>query len=181
MLKGTTVRLAWQRGRLKVCLDGRDVTGEIRSPEVSALVSEVSAIPAVRRKMVAEQRRSAQGRDIVCEGRDIGSVVFPDAELKVFLDCDMRARAARRLAEMVEKGLVKTGGKTQKVKRRTGKGGLGGVMGNLRKRDRIDSSRRMSPLVRVPEAVLVDTTDLTIEEQVEIVCDLARRRQTQKV
>jgi cytidylate kinase len=146
---------------MKVLLDGKDVSEEIRSPEVSALVSEVSAIPAVRKKMVAEQRRVARGQAVVCEGRDIGSVVFPDADLKVFLECDTADRARRRQLELAEGGTRVS---------------LKSVLTNLVKRDRIDSGREASPLRRMPDAVLVDTSHLTIEEQVAVVCDLAKRR-----
>ncbi|MEO0081377.1 MAG: (d)CMP kinase [candidate division WOR-3 bacterium] len=187
LLRSTTVGVHWRRDMLGVTLDGRDVTRDIRAPEVSDLVSVVSAVPAVRRKMVAEQRRIARGRRIVCEGRDIGSVVFPDAELKVFLDCDLLSRAERRFDEMVEKGLVSAEVRMQnaerrgqRLKTRTRTCELNGVLKNLKTRDRIDSSRQMSPLVRVPDAVLVDTTMLSIEEQVRIVCWLVRQRLAQK-
>ncbi len=161
VLAALRLAVEWDRGRLRVRLGSRDVTRAIRAPRVSDLVSEVSAIPAVRRVMVAEQRRAARGRDLVCEGRDIGSVVFPDADLKVYLDCDLSARASRRELELRTGGL---------------RVGRPAVRRNLSRRDRFDSSRRMSPLRRVPDAVLVDTTMLTIEEQVAVVCFLARRR-----
>jgi CMP/dCMP kinase len=161
MLASTTVGLDWKDGSVRVWLDRRDVSRAIREPQVSALVSQVSAIPAVRHKLVAEQRRIARGRNVVCEGRDIGSVVFPDAGLKIFLVCDDRARAERRRIELAGQG--------RRVAQRS-------VLANLRKRDRIDSGRKMSPLTRTPDAVLVDTTQLSIEEQVAIVCALARKR-----
>ncbi len=164
MLRTTRVGVEWNRAGMRVKLDGKDVSEAIRSPKVSQFVSEVSAIPAVRHKMVAEQRRVAAGQAVVCEGRDIGSVVFPDADLKIFIECDAAERARRRQLELVGQG-VRAGRKT--------------VLANLLKRDRIDSGRETSPLRRMPDAVLVDTTHLTIEEQVEIVCDLARRRCTQ--
>lgn len=157
----TRVVIAWRADGYRVMLDGRDVSRAIREPRVSALVSEVSAIPAVRHALVAVQRRAARGRSVVCEGRDIGSVVFPDAGLKVFLDCDIRARARRRVEELRSVGT---------------RANAAAVRRNLTKRDRIDSGRALSPLVRTPDAVLVDTSDLSIEEQVGIVCDLARRR-----
>jgi cytidylate kinase len=128
---------------------------------VSGYVSEVSAILAVRHKMVAEQRRVAAGQAVVCEGRDIGSVVFPDADLKIFIECDALERARRRQLELAGQGV------------RTGRMA---VLANLVKRDRIDSGREVSPLRRVPDSILVDTSNLSIEEQVSIVCDLARRR-----
>lgn len=161
MLEATRIDLDWRAGRMLVRLDGRDVSKAIRAPRVSDFVSEVSAIPAVRRKLVVEQRRAAAGRSVVCEGRDIGSVVFPDAGLKIYLDCAVGARAGRRLKELAGAG------------RRSS---AAAVRANLVKRDRIDSGRKMSPLVRTADAVLVDTTHLAIEEQVAVVCDLARRR-----
>jgi cytidylate kinase len=111
--------------------------------------------------MVAEQRHVAAGRSVVCEGRDIGSVVFPDAGLKIFLVCETPERARRRRLELAEKG--------SRVSRRS-------VLANLVERDRIDSGREVSPLRRVPDAVLVDTSHLTIDEQVSVICDLAGRR-----
>jgi len=161
LLRRTSVSVAWGRRGMRTFLDGRDVSKDIRSPDVSTFVSEVSAIPAVRHKMVAEQRRVAAGQSVVCEGRDIGSVVFPDADLKIFLECNAAERARRRQMELAGQGL---------------RAGRKAVLANLAKRDRIDSGREVSPLRRMPDAVLLDTTHLTIEEQVAIVCDLARRR-----
>jgi CMP/dCMP kinase len=161
LLQRTSVTVAWDRRGMGTFLDGKDVSQEIRAPEVSALVSEVSAISTVRRRMVLEQRRVAAGQAVVCEGRDIGSVVFPDADLKVFIECDAAERARRRQLELAEGGTHAS---------------LKSVLANLAKRDRIDSGRELSPLRRMPDAVLLDTTHLTIEEQVDIVCDLVRRR-----
>ena len=161
LLQRTSVTVAWDRRGMRTFLDGKDVSMEIRAPEVSALVSEVSAMSTVRRRMVVEQRRVASGQAVVCEGRDIGSVVFPDADLKIFIECDMTERARRRQLELTGQGVC---------------AGQKAVLANLVKRDRIDSGREVSPLRRMPDAVLIDTTHLTIEEQVDIVCDLARRR-----
>jgi CMP/dCMP kinase len=160
LLQRTRVGVAWDHRGMRTFLDGRDVSEEIRSPEVSALVSEVSAISTVRRRMVVEQRRVAAGQAVVCEGRDIGSVVFPDADLKVFIECDAAERARRRQLELAGLGVCT---------------GRDAVLANLAKRDRIDSGREVSPLRRMPDAVLLDTTHLTIEEQTLIVCDLVRR------
>jgi cytidylate kinase len=162
LLRRTKVGVTWDRRGMRVLLDGCDVSEEIRRPEVSGFVSEVSAVPAVRSRMVVEQRRVARGRTVVCEGRDIGSVVFPNADLKVYLECDAAERARRRRMELAANGT--------RISTRA-------VLSNLTRRDRIDSGRKASPLVRVPDALLVDTTMLAIDEQVAIVCDLARRRQ----
>ncbi len=162
LLARTRIELEWHGEKLRVRLDGRDVTEAIRSPAVNRLVSPVSALRVVRERLVAEQRRLAKGRDVVCEGRDIGSVVFPGADLKVFLDCNLEERARRREEEL--RGLGAKGVSGAAVRK------------NILERDRIDSGRRLSPLRRVPDAVLVDTTHLTIEEQVAVVCALVRRR-----
>lgn len=165
VLARTRIDLEWHRGRLQVRLDGSDVTAAIREPRVNARVSEVSALKVVRAKMVGEQRRIGRGQDLVCEGRDIGSVVFPNADLKVFMDCDLAQRAGRRKSELRALG--------SRTSRKV-------VSDNLRERDRTDSGRAASPLVRVPDAVLIDTSDLTIDEQVEIVCALVRQRAAAK-
>lgn len=161
MLRTTFVNVEWRPTGMRVRLDGRDASEEIRSPDVSSFVSEVSAIPVVRKRMVAEQRRVAARHAVVCEGRDIGSVVFPCADLKIFLECDTEERARRRQLELSGQGA---------------RASREAVRDNLVKRDRIDSGREASPLRRMPDAVLVDTSQLTMEEQVSVVCDLARRR-----
>lgn len=158
LLANTRIDLKWESDRLRVLLDNRDVTETIRTPRTSELVSPVSAIGIVRQKMVAEQRRLAQGKNVVCEGRDIGSVVFPQAQLKIYLDCALPERARRRQLELTESVSLRQ------------------IEENLQTRDRLDSRRTLSPLRRVPDAILIDTTHLTIEEQVAIVCALARRR-----
>ncbi|MGQ9708271.1 MAG: (d)CMP kinase [bacterium] len=158
LLKKTRVELKWRNNRMRVYLDGRDVTAAIRKPEVSELVSRVSTIGSVRKTLVKEQRRLAAGRNIVCEGRDIGSVVFPHAQLKIFLDCNLNERTQRRQRELG-----------------AGRIGLRAIKRNLTERDRIDSRRRLSPLHRVRDALLLDTTHLTINEQVGVVCALANR------
>jgi cytidylate kinase len=148
-----------------VILDGEDVTQAIREQAVDKLVSPVSAIPLVRQRLVAEQRRIADGRQVVCEGRDITSVVFPDADLKFYVDADIAARVNRRQAELKHKG-VTVAGKA--------------IIDNLSERDYIDSTRTHSPLTRVKDSIYLDTTNLTIEEEVMIVVDLARMRLERK-
>jgi cytidylate kinase len=149
----------------RIIMDGEDVTPAIRAPEVDKLVSPVSAIAVVRQKMVAEQRRIARGRNVVCEGRDIGSVVFPDADLKFYMDADMTARADRRRSELKGKGVTMT----EKA-----------IADNLTERDYIDSTRSHSPLTRVRDAIVLDTTNITIDEEVAIVVLLARLRLKRK-
>jgi cytidylate kinase len=135
-----------------VLADGVDVTWAIRTPAVDANVSPVSAYAGVRRALVAQQQRVAQGRAVVMVGRDIGTVVLPDADLKIYLDATVEERARRRWREMEERG--------KRVDCRA-------VLASMRRRDQIDSSRDVSPLRPAEGAVLIDTTDLAIDEVVE--------------
>jgi CMP/dCMP kinase len=138
----------------RVLLDGRDVTEAIRAPQVSQAASEAAAEPAVRVAMVAEQRRLLGRGDWVAEGRDIGTVVAPDADVKVFLTADPQERARRRAAEL--------GADPQ------------AVLAEQTIRDERDRTRAQSPLVPAPGAVQLDTTALTFEQVVDRVADLAR-------
>ena len=151
---------------LRIILDGKDVSKEIRKPEVDKLVSQVSALPLVREKMVKEQRRIAKGRNVICEGRDIGSVVFPNANPKLYLDCDLEERTKRREKEQKEKGI--------KITRKA-------IKENFLERDYIDSTREHSPLRKTSDAVFLDTTNLTIEEEVKIVVDMIKERLKKKI
>lgn len=139
----------------------RDVTEEIRTPEADRAVSPVAKMARVREAMVAQQREIARGHDSVVEGRDIGTVVFPDAELKVFLTAGAQERARRRGAEQRAKG--------HDVSDEY-------VLADIRRRDEVDSTREHSPLTRAADAVEVDTTGLTIEQVVDKVAQLARER-----
>lgn len=139
-----------------ILLNGEDVTDEIRQMYVSDAVSEVSAIKAVRLAMVAQQQRLGQDKDTVMDGRDIGTTVFPDADLKIFMTADPKVRAERRYRELINKG--------EKVN-------LEEVFENLAHRDFIDTTREESPLVRAPDAVVLDNTDLNEQEQLQFVLD----------
>ncbi|MFN8237267.1 MAG: (d)CMP kinase [Chitinophagales bacterium] len=140
-------------------LNGTDVEDAIRQPEVAALVSEVAAMSNVRRMLVSRQQKMAAQKGVVMEGRDIGSVVIPDAELKFFMTADVDVRTKRRQDELLKK---------------TGKlFPLEELKANLLHRDRIDSTREDSPLTKVPEAIEIDTTYLTLDEQIEIICQKA--------
>jgi cytidylate kinase len=142
----------------EVFLNGVNVEKEIRKMHISDKVSEVSAIPAVRHAMVAQQQKMGKKRGIVMDGRDIGTRVFPDAELKIFMTADINVRAARRQQELLEKKQLVN---------------LEEVMENLLHRDLIDTSREESPLRQAEDAHLIDTTYITVEEQVEEVVHLA--------
>ncbi len=149
-------------GGLDVLLDGADVTAAIRSPEVSRAASQIAVVPEVRRVLVAEQRRAAQGGGAVMEGRDIGTVVFPDADLKIYLTASPKVRARRRWQEHQEKG--------EQI-------ALERVVEEVRERDRRDQEREASPLVRAEDAVWVDSTAMEAEEVARLVVMLARERE----
>lgn len=160
------------RGRGPILLDGEDVTEEIRSEEVSAAASVMSSVPAVRRALVEQQRAIGARESCVMEGRDIGTVVFPDADLKVFLVASLETRAERRLRQSSE-----TGGPADAGSRDGGAADrLDEIMELIAERDARDSTRADSPLIRAADAVEIDTTALTIEQQVGRVVDLAMER-----
>jgi CMP/dCMP kinase len=140
-------------------LNGVDVSSEIREKPVNDKVSEVAALSSVRKKLVEEQRNIGINRGIVMDGRDIGTVVFKDAELKVFLTASHEIRASRRFNELLSKGIQTT---------------LEEVSDNLQKRDLIDSTREDSPLVKAYDAKLLDNSILNEKEQLEVVLKWAR-------
>jgi len=140
-----------------VYADGEDVTWDIRRPEVDAHVSPVSAYPGVRRALTAQQRRIGLKGKVVMAGRDIGTVVLPEADLKIFLDASPEERARRRWKELRERGE---------------EADYQQVLASIRRRDRIDSSRQYAPLRCAQDAVYVDTTHLSIEEVLERVLRL---------
>lgn len=147
----------------RVLLNGEDVTEAIRDQEVSTAASEIAAIPAVRRALVEQQRRLGQNTSVVMEGRDIGSVVFPDATLKIFLDAPAPVRAGRRTREIQHRGEAQD---------------EGAVAREMEERDRRDRSRPESPLVQAPDAVYIDSAELAVEEVVEAILRVVRSRTT---
>jgi cytidylate kinase len=147
-----------------VFLDGADVTSEIRSAEVTAEVSEVAAHPGVREVLVEIQRRLAQGGG-VAEGRDIGTVVLPDADLKVFLTASREERARRRLADETDGAYEAAYGGAYEGRGRGS--GLAEVLADIDRRDRLDSEREASPLKVAPDALVIDTTSKTPAETVD--------------
>ena len=145
-----------------VFLDGADVTQEIRTSEVAQAASRLATIAKVRELLVAEQQRAGAGGGVVMEGRDIGTVVFPKAELKIFLDASPEVRAERRWKEHQEKG--------ERL-------ALPDVFGEVIERDKRDRERKVSPLVRAADAVLVDNTAMGIEETARLLVMLAQERE----
>lgn len=153
-------RLNPETGRRDMFLNGENVETDIRSLEVSAQVSEVAAISSIRRRLVAMQQEMGQQGGVVMDGRDIGTVVFPQAELKIFLTAQMEVRVQRRMSELTRKGKPADPDE---------------VRSNLQHRDHIDSTRADSPLKKAEDAVEIDTTELSIPAQVDIVVEMARK------
>lgn len=159
LIDSTTVELRRKGPSLQVLLDGRDVTDRIRDADVTRAVSAVSSIRKVRETMVEQQRSLGMNQGVVLEGRDIGTVVFPNADVKIFLVASLDARAIRRKKELEKKG------KEIHLKE---------LQEEIAQRDALDSTREESPLKRAPDAIELDTSNLTIGEQVEFVVRKAK-------
>ena len=145
-----------QTGKAETYLNGENVEHEIRGMEVSAHVSAIAAIDFVRTALVAQQQRMGHDKGIVMDGRDIGTVVFPDAELKVFVTASAEVRAQRRFDELVDKGM---------------KANYDEILHNVQERDYIDSHREVSPLRKAEDAIELDNGQLTIAEQLQWLID----------
>jgi len=147
------IKIEYHEDEQHIFLDGEDVSGLIRTPEVSKGASDVSAVKAVRIRMVELQREIAAGQSVVMDGRDIGTFVLPDAKYKFFLNASLEERARRRYKEQIEKG----------IKDIT----LEDVMRDIEYRDKNDSSRDFAPLAKAEDAIEIDTTDMTVQQVVE--------------
>lgn len=149
MLKSIQIELITEKGKQKVFLNGQDVTEKIRSKEVSANVSPVSSIKQVRLAMGGLQRKMAQGKDVIMEGRDIGTVIFPNADVKIYLDANVEVRAKRRVKQNEEKGIEMS---------------YEEVLENIKKRDKNDMEKEMGALKVAEDAVVIDGSEMTIKE-----------------
>ncbi|AEE96788.1 (d)CMP kinase [Mahella australiensis] len=152
LLEDTDIDISYVDEQQHVLLDGRDVTDIIRTPQISDGASKVAAIPAVRLKLVELQRRIARMHDVVMDGRDIGTFVLPNADVKFYLTASIEERAKRRLEEMRAKGYEHS---------------LDDVKDDIRARDKNDSEREFAPLRKADDAILIDSTDKTVDEVVE--------------
>jgi cytidylate kinase len=159
-LNKTTITLVPSDGTTKILLNEEDISIDIRSPEINEQVSFISSIAEVRRALVNHQRKLGEGNSVVMEGRDIGTIVFPGAELKIFLVASLDVRAERRLLEYRTLGREVT---------------FEEVRANLEKRDYLDSHRDCDPLAKALDAIELDTTNLTIEQQVGMIIDMAQK------
>ena len=153
------ISIRYVDGEQRVLLDGEDVSEMIRTNEVSALASVVAAVPAVREKLVSLQQKLAREVSVVMDGRDIGTVVLPDAELKIYLTASQVERARRRFVQNAEKGLPEVS--------------MEYLIAEIADRDRRDMTREVSPLRKAEDAVLLDSSDMSIEEVVRRILELA--------
>ncbi len=160
-LKNIHIDMKNENGEQTIFLNGEDVTKEIRSKEVTKIVSQVSSIKEVRFAMVDVQRKLAEGKDVIMEGRDITTYVFPNADVKIYLDADEKERATRRYREMQEKGIDMT---------------YEEVLKNIQIRDKNDREKEIGALKIADDAIYVDTTNLSIEEEKEKVKQIIEKK-----
>ncbi|ANX00025.1 cytidylate kinase [Thermoclostridium stercorarium subsp. thermolacticum DSM 2910] len=162
MVKDIDLRIVYENGAQKVLLDGEDVTEEIRTPAVTVGSSNVAVNPAVREKMVELQQKIAKENSVVMDGRDIGTHVLPNADVKIFLTASIEERAKRRYEELREKGMLKQ--TFEELKK------------EMEYRDINDSTRSHSPLKKADDAILLDTTGFSLEEAAKVVLNIIKSR-----
>lgn len=161
LVEGLDVTLNFEDGLTRVFVDNNELTEYIRTPEVNSKVSEIAAMPFVRKELVRMQQSMGKIGNVIAEGRDVTTVVFPDADLKIYLDATVEVRAERRLKEYLAKGVEIN---------------LEEVKENIEKRDRIDSGREASPLRVAENAIEVDTSNLTVDEEFEILIENIKKK-----
>ena len=164
VLKDINIELKKENNLQVVILNGKDVTREIRTPEVDSVVAKFAAIKEVRDKITPLQRKMGQDANIIMEGRDIGTVVFPNADVKVFLDCSVEERARRRYNQDLEKGIETT---------------YEEVLESIKERHKLETEREIAPLVQAPDAVYIDSTKMTIDEEAEAVIKIIEEKRKQ--
>lgn len=162
VLENIDIEIKREGSNQVIFLNGKDVSREIRTTEVDAVVAKFAAIKEVREKMTPIQRKMGENNDIIMEGRDIGTVVFPNADVKVFLDCSVEERAMRRYKQNISKGIEST---------------YEEVLESIKERHRLETEREIAPLVQAPDAVYIDSTGMTIEEEAQaVICVINEKR-----
>ncbi len=145
----------------KVFLNGKDVSKEIRTPEVDALVAKFAAIKCVRDKLTPIQRKMGEENNVIMEGRDIGTVVFPNADVKIFLDCSVEERANRRYKQNLKKGIEES---------------YEEVLSSIKERHKLETERKIAPFVKADDAILVDTTNMSIDEVISKIEEIIQNK-----
>ena len=161
VLENIDIKLEIIDGNKMVFLNGKDVSSEIRTPEVDNVVAVFAALKCVRDRMTPLQRKIGEGKDVIMEGRDIGTVVFPDADVKIYLDCSLEERARRRYKQNIEKGINES---------------YEEVLTSIIERHKLETERDIAPLVKADDAILVDTTNMTIEEVVNYIEEIINKK-----
>lgn len=161
ILRDVSIEMIYVSGHQRVYLNGEDVTDDIRTPQISKAASDISAHPAVRQFLLDTQRKLAAENNVIMDGRDIGTTILPDAQIKIFLTASSEDRARRRYDELIAKGEDVT---------------YEGVLSDLKQRDYNDSHRAASPLEAAEDAILIDTTGNTLEKSVEIIVNTIKSR-----
>ena len=161
LLNDANIQIDFQPDGQHMILNGRDISGEIRTPEIASVASQVSAQPAVREFLLDMQRDLAKIHNIIMDGRDIGTVVLPNASMKIFLTASPEARAMRRYQEYLDKGQQAT---------------YEEVLADQKKRDYDDSHRKIAPLKQAKDAILVDTTEMGLQESIDYCVSLIREK-----
>ena len=159
--KNADISIDFQNGEQVVLLSGENVNDLLRTPEVSDMASRTSVNPFVRKKLVELQQKLGRQKDVVMDGRDIGTVVLPDAQVKIYLTASVDVRAKRRYKELLEKGM---------------EADLAQITEQIRERDERDMNRAVSPLKQADDAVLVDTSDMTIEEVTDRILEIIKEK-----
>ena len=161
VLKDIKINFKRENDTVKVILNDEDVTEEIRTPRVDSYVAKFAALKSVRDKMTPLQREMGKTQNVIMEGRDIGTVVFPDAKVKIYLDCTEEERAMRRYKQNLEKGIKST---------------YEDVLTNIRERHKLETQREIAPLVKAEDAVLIDTTNLNLQEVEDLIMKIVKEK-----
>ena len=161
VLENIDIEIKRENSNQLIFLNGKDVTRDIRTTEVDREVAKFAAIKEVREKMTPIQRKMGESNDIIMEGRDIGTVVFPNADVKVFLDCSVEERAMRRYKQNIAKGIQTT---------------YEEVLEGIKERHRLETEREIAPLVQAPDAVYIDSTGMSIEEEADAVIKIINQK-----
>ena len=165
VLENINIELKKENGNQLVFLNGKEVTEDIRTQEVDNQVAKFAAVKEVREKITPLQRKMGENNDIIMEGRDIGTVVFPNADVKVFLDCSVEERAMRRYKQDLEKGIQTT---------------YEEVLVSIKERHRLETEREIAPLTKAPDAVYIDSTGMSIDEEAEAVIKVISEKRGMK-
>lgn len=162
VLKDIKIELKMEKSKQEVFLNGQNVTNQIRTPRIDSYVAKYAAIKCIREKMVDLQRKMGETQNIIMEGRDIGTVVFPDADVKIFLDCSVEERAKRRYLQNQEKGIECN---------------YEEILESIIERHKLETQRELSPLKKADDAILIDSSNMTIDEVVdEIIKNIYEKR-----